>query len=337
MRLRLFLILLLIPFACFSQKQANIWYFGQNAGLDFNSGSPVPLLDGALNTNEGCASISDSDGNLLFYTDGITVYNRNHTLLENGNGLTGDPSSTHSAIIVPKPEDPDIYYIFTVDATAQSDGLKYSEVDMTLDGGLGGITVNKNVLLDTPTTEKITAIQSSVANEYWVVSHRWESDEFIAYNVSDLGINTTPVVSAVGSVIENDVANTIGQMKISPDGTLLATTQWTFQEVQLFDFDAATGVVSNPRTIVDPTDFGTAIPIYGLEFSSNSRVLYGSVNAGYIYQWDLEAGSEADIRNSRIQLSLATSLYGSLQLATDEKFILLNSQQLLMSSTIQTN
>jgi len=67
----------------YSQKEANIWYFGENAGLDFNSGVPVALLDGQLNTREGCATISDKNGNLLFYTDGITVWNRSHKIMQN--------------------------------------------------------------------------------------------------------------------------------------------------------------------------------------------------------------------------------------------------------------
>ena len=61
-----------------SGKEGNIWYFGEYAGLDFNSGSPVALTNGQLNTNEGCATISDNNGNLLFYTDGMTVYNKSH-------------------------------------------------------------------------------------------------------------------------------------------------------------------------------------------------------------------------------------------------------------------
>ena len=72
-------LLLCFYLSVFSQKQANIWYFGKNAGLDFNSGTAIPLTDGAMNTWEGCASIADPNGNLLFYTDGITVWNKNHT------------------------------------------------------------------------------------------------------------------------------------------------------------------------------------------------------------------------------------------------------------------
>src|SRR6186713_3346857 len=97
-------LLLLVTFLStqfsFAQKQANRWYFGMFAGLDFNSGAPVPVSDGMLNTAEGCSSIADANGNLLFYTDGITVFNRVHDTMPNGFDLTGDISSTQSALIV---------------------------------------------------------------------------------------------------------------------------------------------------------------------------------------------------------------------------------------------
>ena len=84
---RLFLLLLCFPLLLFSQNEGNIWYFGWNAGLDFNSGAPVALTDGQLFTLEGCASISDMNGDLLFYTDGMVVYNKNHVLMPNGSGI----------------------------------------------------------------------------------------------------------------------------------------------------------------------------------------------------------------------------------------------------------
>ena len=97
----------------FAQNEGNIWYFGENAGLDFNSGVPVVLTDGQLVTQEGCASIADNNGDLLFYTDGMTVYNKQHTIMPNGYGLLGNNSSTQSAIIVKQPGSASIYYIFT--------------------------------------------------------------------------------------------------------------------------------------------------------------------------------------------------------------------------------
>ena len=101
-----------LPLTVYSQLEASNWYFGFGAGLNFDpaTGDVRALTDGQLNTFEGCASISDSDGNLLFYTDGITVYNKNNIQMPNGFGLEGDPSSTQSAIIIPKPADENIYY-----------------------------------------------------------------------------------------------------------------------------------------------------------------------------------------------------------------------------------
>ncbi|MFP9100072.1 T9SS type B sorting domain-containing protein [Flavobacterium sp. RHBU_24] len=110
-----------MPLVSFAQKEANNWYFGLNAGIHFNDdGSVVPLAGGQMQTNEGCSSISDADGNLLFYTDGRTVWDRNHVVMPNGDyfngtGLLGDPSSSQSAVIIPKKNNPNIYYIFTVD------------------------------------------------------------------------------------------------------------------------------------------------------------------------------------------------------------------------------
>ena len=111
---------------------------------------PVALTNGALTTTEGVATISDNSGNLLFYTNGITVWNRNHLIMTNGSGLLGDFSSTQSAIIVQKPLSTNIYYIFTSDNDAGPDGIRWSEVDMNLSSGLGAITTNKNIALLSP-------------------------------------------------------------------------------------------------------------------------------------------------------------------------------------------
>tara|TARA_B110000858_G_C17785847_1_gene467253 strand:- start:1544 stop:1972 length:429 start_codon:yes stop_codon:yes gene_type:complete len=140
MKRKLLLFVLCLPFLGLAQKEGNIWYFGENAGLDFNNGSPVALTDGMLNTSEGCASICDANGNLLFYTDGMLVYNKNHGIMPNGTGLLGHSSSTQSAIIVKKPMSNNLYYIFTVDDIFNTNGgaVTYSIVDMSLDGGLGG-------------------------------------------------------------------------------------------------------------------------------------------------------------------------------------------------------
>ncbi|HEU4789552.1 MAG TPA: hypothetical protein VFS71_07710, partial [Flavobacterium sp.] len=241
-KIKLSFFLLLISFISYSQGEANIWYFGNHAGLDFNSGSPVVLTDGQLNTYEGCATIANAAGQLLFYTDGITVWNRNHQVMSNGIGLLGDSSSTQSAIIVPKPDSPFIYYIFTVTELGYPNGVRYSEVDLSLNGGLGDITQNKNILLVTPACEKITAVKNANGKDYWVVVHGYGNNSFLSYKITDTGLNLTPVISNVGSIIEIDKDYTVGYLKFSPDGTKLICVNNKLN-VELFDFDSTTGLI----------------------------------------------------------------------------------------------
>ncbi|HOB27707.1 MAG TPA: hypothetical protein PKJ07_06165, partial [Bacteroidales bacterium] len=98
-----FLLVFIINETLYSQNEGNNWYFGENAGLSFNTAPPTPLTNGQLDTYEGCATVSDKNGNLLFYTDGMTVYDKMHNIMPNGSNLFGHSSSTQSAIIVPKP------------------------------------------------------------------------------------------------------------------------------------------------------------------------------------------------------------------------------------------
>ncbi|MEO5675705.1 MAG: hypothetical protein ABIQ74_13765, partial [Chitinophagales bacterium] len=75
---------LVFPFHFSSaQKQAWKWYFGYKAAIDFSTGTPAPLFNSAMSQWEGCASIADDNGNLLFYSDGIKVWDSTHTQMPN--------------------------------------------------------------------------------------------------------------------------------------------------------------------------------------------------------------------------------------------------------------
>lgn len=101
-RILFFLIIILGSKPVLAQKESNIWYFGGNAGITFSTNPPTYLTDGMLASQEGCATICDNNGNLLFYTDGVTVWNKIHAVMDNGTGLHGNNSSTQSSIIVHK-------------------------------------------------------------------------------------------------------------------------------------------------------------------------------------------------------------------------------------------
>jgi len=325
-------LIILIASNCYSQKEANIWYFGKHAGLDFNAGSPAPLIDGAMSTNEGCSSISDSDGNILFYTDGLNIWNKDHVVMLNGFNLNGDSSSTNSAIILPKPNDEDNYFVFTVDKQGGANGIQYSEIDMALDGGLGGVNNTKNVNLTTPVTEKVTVIKHSNNFDYWVVSHKWNSDEFIAFLVTSSGVTETPIVSKVGDYITDSRRgmSALGAIKISPNGSKIAVANsFTLSDAQLFDFDNSTGIVSNPITL-NNLDVGSGP--YGIEFSPNSKILYVGVPGLAVYQYDVFAGNEIAINNSKISITnpLFSKSFFALQLGPDGKIYIAKSGKLFL-------
>ena len=223
-------ILISSMFCASAQNEGNIWYFGASAGLDFNSGAPVALIDGMLNTNEGCATISDNNGNLLFYTDGMTAYNKNHDVMPNGTGLLGHTSSTQSGVIVKKPGSTTIYYIFTVDGMSGNlGGLNYSEVDMTLQGGYGDINTNKNIPIFTNACEKITSIKHQNNSDYWIVARLENSNTYHSYLLTSSGLNMTPVVTNIGPIY----INKIGYLRGSSDGNKIAAVNYGGNDLDL--------------------------------------------------------------------------------------------------------
>ena len=322
---KLFFLLLFTVFVqqAQAQNEAAIWYFGENAGVDFSSGSPVALTDGALHTIEGSATISDVNGNLLFYTDGITIWNRNHDPMPNGTGLNGDPSSTQSAIIVPKSDEPNIYYVFTVDDIGGPHGLQYNVVDMNLDGGLGDVTAQKHVPLQSLVSEKITAVEHSNGNGIWVITRSFGGNTFYSYLVNAAGVSHIPVTTTnMGIALPQNDSGSQGYLKASPDGRLLASASPTGGYLELFRFDPANGTVSNPISLQDYMDDNWySLYVYGVEFSSNSRVLYAS-SRGNVFQFDISNYDQAAIVASGLLVTPLQTLppyVGALQMAIDGK------------------
>ena len=207
----------LLTYSVSSQGEANNWFFGFGAGLVFDNinNTVTPTADAAqsISTLEGCSSISGPNGELKFYTDGRDVWDADHNLMPNanyfgGSGLLGDPSSTSSGVIIPKPGDLDRYYVFTVDEphhqnawaypnqgpadfngipTAQYDdsntsvpqgddgfnnGLNYSLVDMTLNNGMGDIDIaEKNIQLLTYDDNNPLHLEYKCAEKITAVEH----------------------------------------------------------------------------------------------------------------------------------------------------------------------
>jgi len=324
--LRMTVLLCVVILACsFTQyslaQQGNNWYFARRAAITFNTNPPSALADSKMSTNEGCSTISDSNGRLLFYTNGDTVWNRMHQVMANGTDLKGHFSSSNSAIIIPRPGSSTIYYIFTAGEVATiNSGYHYSEVDMSLDGGMGAVTANKNILLYTRATEKLTAARHSNGTDVWIITRVQGNAEWRAFKVDCHGVNTTPVVSISDNPLKDQLrpANT-GCMKVSPDGTKVAVADAIIDTWELWKFDPATGNFSN--NLFFPSEQAP----YGVEFSPDSKLLYVSnaftpgVLSGNLVQYNVTNHDSIAIAASKFSLGQTTGPSGAIQLGPDNK------------------
>src|SRR5688572_26579429 len=136
---------LLCSVSSYAQKQNNNWCFAKYRGFDFNSGTPVPFTSAIL-AEENCATVSDRNtGALLFYTNGLKIWDKNHNIMPTGStgiGLDTIYSAAQGTVVACDISDINKYYVFTVEPNyyANTRGrLRYSVVDMSLNGGMGDV------------------------------------------------------------------------------------------------------------------------------------------------------------------------------------------------------
>ncbi|MCU0430974.1 MAG: PKD domain-containing protein [Cytophagaceae bacterium] len=314
------------PSVCRSNRQNDNWYFGNTASVNFATGTPVAMLSSAMNTPEGVATISSPSGNLLFYTNGVTVWDRTHVIMMNGTGLAGNVNATQAALIVQQPGVDSLYYIFTTSSASAPGELRYSVVNMNLNGGLGAVVPSqKNIFLRNSITEKLAATYQGNGCDLWIMTHGYQNNQFIAYPLSSTGIGT-PVITSIGRTHQQSK----GQIKFSPDGSKLSAAHYS-TGMEVFDFNHFSGVVSNALDLNDKY-----LQPYGTEFSpDNSKVYFNGIaesqgtlsgNMCYLIQYDLSLSGAAAIKASETPIGLFSSQqpvfegsFGSMQLGKDGK------------------
>lgn len=309
---KIFIIIGLLGLMCtssYAQKETYNWFFGNRSGLTFLGteetvtntawgnvkGLPIlipPAQCLPVSIYEGCFSISDKKGNFLFASDGITAYNKNMQVMPNGTGLLGHMSATHSGIMSPKPEDPNKYYIITVPALYHiagpgnidnGDGIRYSEIDLTADGGLGAIVAstknsrlslanpiqadlsNPATYLETDIGENVTIVGHYNGIDYWMISKI--KNHYFVWKITKDGFSTpTAYYDGSNSGVQ-------GVIKLSPDGRKVAHISHQKGMIVYADFDPETGKITNTgHKQLQPT--ATALRLYSLEFSTDSKYLY---------------------------------------------------------------
>ena len=315
------------------------WFFGNNAGLDFAGGSPQPITDGQIKTPEGTSSISNSKGQLLFYTDGVKIYNKDGVVMVSKDGdttaLGGSPNSTQSALIVPQPTCRGCEYLYYVFTTTEINGKKqfsYSVVDMRRNGGKGEV-VEKNIVLNDNTTERIASVRNDRDSTYWVVTHDYNSNRFKIYHATKGGLQESGVFPLGSS--QDTTSKAEGYMKFSTaDSTGMRRLAVVVPGpprnlVEIYNFNDSTGALSGPTTV----DLGPAPPkAYGVEFSQDGTKMYVSLQKGEgsadttlskLWQFDISLADSARIADSKILIdSSATQVYGALQIGSDGRIYL---------------
>ena len=324
----LFILILSIKTSIYAQYNAlenNVWAFGTNAGVTFASGSPAGIST-AINTSEGCASVSDATGSLLFYTDGKKIWNRSHAVMSGATSIVpfNTSSTTQGALIIPVIGIPTQYYVFSLESYTSTGRLMYCIVDMTLSSGFGDVIASTlGTSVNTGIGERMMAVAGNNC-DIWLVTHKETGIDFYSYDITNSGISS-PVVSSVGT-FTGSRGYSIGQLKISPDRTKIASTSYNGGSfvtngvgAELYDFNATTGVVSNVRRL------DSSVCVYGADISPDNTKLYICSNSGTsgptkLDQFDITGTSAATIMATRININTTSAAcWPSIKLAPDGK------------------
>ncbi len=297
-------ILFLNPFVVFSQGVDNLWLTGYDCGsgsicgvtaTNFSSGYPdTSHVNISMNFLDCNANISDSLGNLLFYTNGIYIANSNNDTMVNGSGLSPSSYTTQHInvglrvkqgnLILPMPGNSNLFYLFHETLTWYSllgdyrvSELYYSIIDMSLDSGRGVVTQKNNVLLsDTLTIGSISACKHANGRDWWIMVHKAQGRRYYEYLLTLTGLQG-PFIQDIGySILPRDWS---WQTCFSPDGSKFANV-FTKDTFDILAFDRCTGLFSNCSSIC----IDDSANARGVAFAPNSELFYIS-SSKYVYQF----------------------------------------------------
>jgi uncharacterized repeat protein (TIGR01451 family) len=275
------------------------WFFGASGGIDFGvSGTVATPVLGGPQAQEGTTVVTDTSGQLLFWSNGITVFNRNHQPMPNGSGLLGHPSTVQTVASFPSLTRPGVYFVVATSGANELGGvgeLYYSEVDMSLDGGLGDVTAVKNVQLGAigAATEALTAVPTSDGTGFWVLAPTFGAPLINAYRFDGNGpVTGTAVVSTLSTA-----NGSTGTLNFSADLTQLVqmtATSGTLTQMRLLTFDAASGAVSERFTWQLPNQVAYSHG-YAADFSPSGDYVYAVRiwNGAQLYRYRVAGATTA--------------------------------------------
>lgn len=322
-----------------AQKEWSNWYFNGKTLLTFKNGvakvehnfiNPVPPANDFYHFyNWGNGGISYSDpttGDLKFIISNRLGFGSDFKDFPNENFIRGCEGD-YSYHIIPFHNNANKFYVvqfqdYLADLLQQefgtvlvrcpnAIGLGYSIVDLSLNGGKGSFSVTDKVISG-PHTGQMTTVKHANGKDVWVIVHPYSTAQFHSYLFTDDGIDSA-VISEEGPMITGKSANVIGTLTASHDGKMLAGYSAVANAIQLFDFDKATGKITNYRTL----------PYQGsgvskIQFSPDNSKLYYLYFDG-IYQYDLNQVNVAGSLTKIFGYEGNSGLIYDMQLAPDGK------------------
>lgn len=314
----------------FSQpnKRTNFWFWADELGLDFNSGSPVENTSCPFGGQGwgATATMCDTNGNLLFYSMGDSVYNSNHHASMNSVGCYAWKQGAQSAISLPVPGSDSLFYIFTARMHRYPNPMFYYIVDMSLNNGLGEIIDIDTLAAGYDAADQIQAVYLKNKEDYWIITRKYHEDKFAAFLVTSEGVNPQPVLSPAPNK-DYLGSDRMGFMKVSYDKKYLVAC---FRpDVELYKFDVKTGSIEylskfRLRDIVFPNN--PAYTTYNCEFSPCSKFMYlgGTLYADsntHVFQMDMQY-IEDSVTFEQSIIEVGDGQGRHLQLASDGKIYL---------------
>lgn len=274
------------------------WYFGQYACIDFSSGVPVPqntaLTHSTVFTYEGAYSYSDNNGNLIFYTDGINIWNFNHTQINtspvfptsasmlNNTTNQNQPYYSNSGLIgVPVPNQPNKYFIFSAPNYENFNGINDYVRYVVLDLTTNTVTAPQNLSSTSLMCEGLSIAPHINGVDYWLIAHERtggsSQNRFHSYIITSLGVSTNPIISSPNIYRASSVA----QIKVSPDNQKIVISggygsgNISTRDIALYNFNNSDGTINSEQIFDSPTN--NADPggtFYGCAFSEDSKQIY---------------------------------------------------------------
>ena len=299
----------------------------------------------------GCnAYIFGNMDSLILYSNGSKIFNGRHRLIEGGDRLNyGNDWNTsvysrsyfgqylisryaEPIAIVNSVSDPSKYYLLSVFISSNSiinSKIVYSSIDMNVNSGNGKVMEKEIALKSGDFTESIGVCKHGNGKDWWVIAREFNKKNFTVIQLNQSGFNIiSENQESKWDLSNHDAFRGNYSNRFSWKGEIFAS--YSYEGLELYDFDRCNGTLSNRREYKIPTD-DTSSCSY-VCFSPNDRLIYALLGHK-IYQIEIGTNTVRKIADWDLRLDTVDggtaafyTSFGFPQLAPDGKIYISTSE-----------